>query len=83
MTPRHNALLASIEPSGVQSLVEGRHGDPFGVLGQHPTDGGSIIRVFMPGALSVEVLARESGQPLTVFSSSMLAGCSPDGSISR
>jgi 1,4-alpha-glucan branching enzyme len=65
MTPGHDALLASIEPSGVQALVEGRHGDPFGILGQHPTDGGSTIRVFMPGALSVEVLARESGQPLT------------------
>jgi 1,4-alpha-glucan branching enzyme len=65
MTPGHDALLASIEPSGVQALVEGRHGDPFGILGQHPTDEGNTIRVFMPGALSVEVLARESGQPLT------------------
>jgi 1,4-alpha-glucan branching enzyme len=79
MTPGHNALLASIEPSSVQALVEGRYGNPFGVLGQHPTDGGSIIRVFMPGALSVEVLVGESGQPLTrlqlVHAGGLFAGC--------
>ncbi len=65
MTPSHDALLADIEPTSVQALVEGRHGDPFGVLGSHPADAGSIIRAFMPGALSVEVLARETGQALT------------------
>jgi 1,4-alpha-glucan branching enzyme len=65
MTSGHDVLLANIEPASVQALVEGRHGDPFGILGEHPADGGGIIRVFMPGALSVEVLARETGRPLT------------------
>jgi 1,4-alpha-glucan branching enzyme len=64
MTPRHDVLLADIDRAGVQALVEGRHGDPFGILGQHPAEGGSIIRTFMPGASSVEVLARDTGDHL-------------------
>src|SRR5215217_3642719 len=65
MTLGHDDFLANIEPASVQALVEGRHGDPFGILGEHPVDGGSVIRVLMPGALLVEVLARETGHPLT------------------
>ena len=64
MTPGRDDLLAGIEPSNVQALVEGRHGDPFSILGQHPAGGGSIVRVFMPGAKSVEVLRRQTdGEP--------------------
>jgi len=64
MTPGRDDLLAGIEPGSVQALVEGRHGDPFSILGQHPADGGSIVRVFMPGARAVEVLKRETdGEP--------------------
>jgi 1,4-alpha-glucan branching enzyme len=65
MTPSHDVLLADIEPTSVQALIEGRHGDPFGILGSHPVDGGSIVRVFMPRALTVEVLARETRRSLT------------------
>jgi 1,4-alpha-glucan branching enzyme len=62
MTPAYDALLAGIDPAGAQALVEGRHGDPFSILGQHPTDRGSIVRVFMPGAASVEVVTRDTGE---------------------
>ncbi len=58
MTPGRDDLLAGIESGSVQALMEGRHGDPFSILGQHPSGGGSIVRVFMPGARSVEVLTR-------------------------
>src|SRR5215218_6555027 len=58
MTPGRDDLLAGIEPGSVQALVEGRHGDAFSILGPHPASGGSIVRVFMPGAKSVEVLRR-------------------------
>ncbi|MGF9759896.1 1,4-alpha-glucan branching protein GlgB [Microvirga sp. 0TCS3.31] len=58
MTPGRDDLLSGIEPGNVQALVEGRHGDPFSILGQHIAGGGSIVRVFMPGARSVEVLRR-------------------------
>ncbi|WP_201861553.1 1,4-alpha-glucan branching protein GlgB [Microvirga soli] len=64
MTRGRDELLAGVEPSSVQALVEGRHGDPFSILGQHPAGGGSIVRVFMPGAKSVEVLRRQTdGEP--------------------
>jgi 1,4-alpha-glucan branching enzyme len=59
MTPGRDDLLAGIEPGSVQALVEGRHGDPFSILGPHPVANGSLVRVFMPGAKSVEVLRRE------------------------
>jgi 1,4-alpha-glucan branching enzyme len=64
MTPRHDVLLAGVDEAGLQALVEGRHGDPFAILGPHPVGGGSIVRVFMPGATSVELLAQDSGSPL-------------------
>ncbi|MBM1173922.1 1,4-alpha-glucan branching protein GlgB [Microvirga arabica] len=64
MTPGRDDLLAGIESGSVQALIEGRHGDPFSILGPHPAGGGSIVRVFMPGAKSVEVLRRHTdGEP--------------------
>ena len=39
-----------------------RHGDPFSVLGPHAGDDGRVrLRVFLPGATRVEVLARAGG----------------------
>jgi 1,4-alpha-glucan branching enzyme len=74
MTPGHDDFLANIEPASVQALVDGRHGDPFEILGEHPVDGGSIVRVLMPGALLVEILARETGHPLTCLQRVHAAG---------
>lgn len=59
-----DALLADIGPGAVQTLVEGRNGDPFGILGEHPRAEGAMIRAFMPGASAVDVLARETGDLL-------------------
>ena len=64
MTPGHDVLLAGVDDAGLQALVEGRHGDPFAILGPHPAGQGSIVRVFMPGATSVELLAQDSGSSL-------------------
>ena len=44
-------------PDAIEALVQGRHGDPFAVLGRH----GGELRSFQPGAQSVQVLARDSG----------------------
>jgi 1,4-alpha-glucan branching enzyme len=60
-----NVLLSDLDEAGIQALVEGRHGDPFAILGQHPAGQGSIVRVFMPGATSVELLSRKSGTCLS------------------
>jgi 1,4-alpha-glucan branching enzyme len=37
----------------ISALVEARHGDPFALLGPHPTGEGLAIRAFVPGADSV------------------------------
>jgi 1,4-alpha-glucan branching enzyme len=42
----------------LQSLAEGRHGDPFHALGPHDGPAGRTIRALLPGAKSVEVLRR-------------------------
>ncbi|GAB0113526.1 1,4-alpha-glucan branching protein GlgB [Acidisoma sp. C75] len=51
-------------PAAVEALIEGRHGDPFGLLGLHEDGMGPALRVFYPGALAVEALAREGGASL-------------------
>jgi 1,4-alpha-glucan branching enzyme len=65
MTFEHDILLAGVDEASVWALTEGRHADPFSILGQHPIGQGSITRVFMPGATSVELLTRETGSHLT------------------
>jgi 1,4-alpha-glucan branching enzyme len=47
-----------------EALAEGRHGDPFTVLGPHDTAAGRIVRAFLPGARSVEVLRRTDRQSI-------------------
>ena len=39
-------------------VCQGRHGDPFAVLGPHrDAAGGLVVRAFLPGARAVVVLA--------------------------
>jgi 1,4-alpha-glucan branching enzyme len=56
-------------PSGMaEALASGALRDPFAVLGPFDTAAGRIVRVFLPGALEIEVLARSSGAPLARLS---------------
>ena len=42
----------------VTSVVTGDHPDPFSFLGMHPSKGGGyVVRVFLPGARTVEVVS--------------------------
>lgn len=51
-------LRAGLDQGAIRAIAEGRHGDPFSVLGPHPTvRGPKVIRAFLPGALSADVLA--------------------------
>ncbi|HEX3984422.1 MAG TPA: 1,4-alpha-glucan branching enzyme, partial [Acidisoma sp.] len=52
------------DPLAVEAVVQARHGDPFAILGPHEVDGGCAIRCFLPGAIKVEILSRESAQRL-------------------
>lgn len=57
---REDAATWRADPAAVAALVEGRHGDPFALLGMH--GGGDrplTVRVFRPGARAVRVLQGE------------------------
>jgi 1,4-alpha-glucan branching enzyme len=49
----------------IDALVRAEHHDPFAILGPHGDGaGGQYIRAYLPDALSVQVVARESGEEL-------------------
>ncbi|HYZ62832.1 MAG TPA: 1,4-alpha-glucan branching protein GlgB [Acetobacteraceae bacterium] len=50
----------------IVALVEGRHEDPFAILGPHRVDGQTWVRAFLPGADAVEVIDR-AGQPIAAL----------------
>ena len=52
--------------SDVAAIVEGRHGDPFAVLGQHETPAGLAVRAFVPHADSLTVV-RPDGTTLELI----------------
>ena len=57
-----------------RQLAAGRFVDPFSYLGPHPGEHGMLVRAFLPGALAVEVLAREGSESL-----GRLAQMNPEG----
>jgi len=52
----HRGALAADE---VAAIVEGRHRDPFAVLGLHEDDGTCTVRAFVPGAATVDAVTRD------------------------
>ena len=48
------------DTAAIAALADGRHGDPFAVLGPHETPIGIVVRSLLPGARKVELLARHS-----------------------
>jgi len=53
-----------LDPAAMEALVHGRCGDPFALLGPHPTGAGRILRVFLPTAERVAAVERHGGQVL-------------------
>ncbi|GAN77546.1 1,4-alpha-glucan branching protein GlgB [Acidisphaera rubrifaciens] len=49
------------DPGAIDAIVDGRHGDPFAVLGPHPVTGGVAVRCFAPEATSVSVIDAATG----------------------
>jgi len=45
-----------IDHGAARAIVEGRHGDPFSVLGLHGRDGAWVVTAFVPGAERLWVL---------------------------
>jgi len=58
------AALTRLDRADAEALATARHRDPFEVMGPHDSPGGRSIRVFLPGAQSVEVLRRADRSPL-------------------
>ena len=54
------------------AIVEGRHADPFQYLGPHHIAGKSVLRAFLPGASSVDVVDKQ--RTITQLSSIHPAG---------
>ena len=67
-------ILPSISPDLAGQLSAGCLRDPFAILGPFQTDAGRYVRVFLPGAQAVEVVAREDGRVLGTLSPAQ-----PDG----
>jgi 1,4-alpha-glucan branching enzyme len=49
--------------AAIQALVEGRHSDPFAVLGPHATEQGTALRVLRPGAETATAIDATTGKP--------------------
>ena len=54
-------MATTLPPGAIEAIVEGRHGDPFAVLGPHEVDGATVVRAFVPGADTVDAVDREGG----------------------
>ncbi|MBI5165504.1 MAG: 1,4-alpha-glucan branching protein GlgB [Magnetospirillum sp.] len=49
--PKSTSTL--VVPADAEAIVQGTHGNPFGVLGPHHVVGGAVIRAFLPQAKRV------------------------------
>ncbi|MGL4962431.1 MAG: 1,4-alpha-glucan branching protein GlgB [Inquilinus sp.] len=58
------ALPTGLDPAALDAIAAGRHGDPFAVLGPHPTGDGIAVRACLPNADRVEAVARADGRRL-------------------
>ena len=61
-----------IDHGAARAIVEGRHGDPFSVLGLHKRDGGWVVTAFVPGAARLWVLTGKTGKAVEAEA---IAGC--------
>jgi 1,4-alpha-glucan branching enzyme len=59
MSTSPQASPPELHPDHVAALVQGRHPRPHDALGQHPVDGGHVVRVVRPLAESVTAIRRD------------------------
>ncbi|QHF44708.1 1,4-alpha-glucan branching enzyme [Pseudomonas sp. S35] len=73
--PLQPTLTAMPASKDVEALVRAEHHDPFSILGPHDDEqGGQFIRAFLPEALSVQVLAQDSGEPIGSLGATQVPG---------
>jgi len=72
LQPKLTAMPASKD---VEALVRAEHHDPFSILGPHDDEqGGQFIRAFLPEALSVQLLSRDTGEPIGSLDATQVPG---------
>jgi 1,4-alpha-glucan branching enzyme len=59
--PAHAPDAGAPDPGTIDAIVQARHGDPFAVLGLHTEGGLHAVRAFLPAAMQVDVVARDTG----------------------
>ncbi|TCH98261.1 1,4-alpha-glucan branching protein GlgB [Roseococcus sp. SYP-B2431] len=57
----------ALHPDALAALIDGRHGDPFSILGPHETEAGPVVRVFLPGASGVSLVSGGSVLPMALL----------------
>jgi 1,4-alpha-glucan branching enzyme len=53
-----------LDAATAAAFAAGRHDNPFAILGPHRSDGGVIVRAFLPGAERVEIWSRDRTRQL-------------------
>lgn len=61
-----------IDHGAAKAIVEGRHGDPFSVLGLHKREAGWVVTAFVPGAERLSVLTGKAGKAVEAMA---IPGC--------
>ena len=64
----------AIDHGSALAIVEGRHGDPYSVLGQHQHGKDWVVTAFVPGAEKLWVLGDKGSKPLQAVQVQGLAG---------
>ncbi|GAB3378861.1 1,4-alpha-glucan-branching protein [Azotobacter armeniacus] len=72
LTQSGESLLPSDDD--VDALIRGEHVDPFAILGPHTDGDGLIVRAYLPNALGVSLLDRQSGAPLVSMDQGQVPG---------
>ncbi|GAB4160614.1 MAG: 1,4-alpha-glucan branching enzyme [Candidatus Promineifilaceae bacterium] len=60
-----NDTRSTLPPHVIEAIVTGNHGRPFDVLGPHPNEEETIVRVYLPYAAQVTLLAQDTAYPMT------------------
>ena len=85
---RTRTRKGALDPAGVEALVRGDHGDPFGILGPHEAEGGGlVVRTFQPQAARAWLIdansGRAAGELSRAHAEGLFVGTLPNGNAYR
>jgi 1,4-alpha-glucan branching enzyme len=69
----------TLAASDLEALADGRHGNPFAVLGPHALpDARRVVRAYLPGATSVEIAGAGAVSPMAETAPGLFEGYAQD-----